>query len=385
MRDQNLEPQVTRQRSTASSSQAVTIAVPLPSESPGSRGWPQLSGSTELLLIAFLSILIAAVADHLLAATIGFPKPGAGGTYRRIGPREGPQVFVAGSSLLQFALSWTDISRVLGQGMESWGVAGSTPDIWEVFQGLSTNTDLMIIGIDVYDMNEYHLAESRANTVPFSRTILDLRQSGVDWQFSRRLLSQYPLAYLRMAFPTAGNSDAVLVGVREKAGKILGLASTSEEKDRALVLPSVPVLDFGEITTRVSDWPQGKLLRRMSLMRSENRGMHAFNGPKRMAFRRMLEHARQKGRVIVVVLPVTTDYIREFLTSRQTEEFEKVVNEAQQIVPAARIVRLDRIPALKSNEYFADFVHLNSGGREISTQVFEAVLQTSETEDTSKK
>jgi hypothetical protein len=279
-------------------------------------------------------------------------------------------VFCAGSSLLQFALSWPEISETLGKGIENWGVGGSSPEIWEVSQREATNTNLMIIGVSAYDLNEYHLAAARANIVPLTQTLRDLRVSRASWQFSRRLLSQYPMAYVRLLFPTAGNSDAVLVGVRRVARERLGLSSAAEDRANALVLPSKPVLDFGESLEKLSDWDQGKTLRRLSALRVENQGRHAFNGPKQLAFRRMLTRARQQGRVLIVVLPVASSYTREFLTPEVIRDFESALSDAHQSAPEAVVVRLDRVPALSSSEYFSDFVHLNSAGRAIATEAF---------------
>ena len=64
-------------------------------------------------------------------------------------------------------------------------------------QNLATNANLTIIGVSVYDLNEHHSADARANIVPLGQTISDLRESKADWQFSKGLLSQYPLALVR--------------------------------------------------------------------------------------------------------------------------------------------------------------------------------------------
>src|SRR5215470_16777886 len=114
-------------------------------------------GATKLQLagIVFLSILTASIADHAVAVWIRRDVRAGGtgseiGTYRRIGPKTGPQVFCAGSSLLEFDLSWREVSAFLVQGIEKWGVAGSSPDIWEISQRVATNANLTIIGVSVY-------------------------------------------------------------------------------------------------------------------------------------------------------------------------------------------------------------------------------------------
>jgi len=326
------------------------------------------SCAAKFLFVVGMAILIAMVASHLLANWIGLPKIGA--TYRRIGPQTGPQVFCAGSSLLQFGLSWPEISEKLGQGIENWGVGGSSPSEWEASQKLATNADLMIIGVSVYDLNEYHLCDSRANIVPLMQTIRDLWQTQSTWQFSKRVVSQYPLAWLRTLFPTAGNSDAVLVGLRRRLPRQLRAAAAVEDRANAMVLPKEAVLDFGASTEKLSDWPAAKSLRRLALMRSETQGQQTFNGPKALAFRRMLQAAQERGRIIVVVLPVAPAYAHAFLTPAMEHDFENVLADAQRAFPQAVFVRLDQVPVLNSDEYFADPVHLNGDGRSIATPVF---------------
>jgi hypothetical protein len=321
-----------------------------------------------VFFVLSMATIIAGVVSHLVAAWVHLPTPNP--AYRRIGPVAGPQVLCAGSSLLQFGLSWPEISETLGQGIESWGLGGSTPLEWEVFQGLATNTNLMIMGVSVYDLNEHHLCSASANVVPLAGTIRHLRGHPESWPYARHLLGQYPLAYLRKLFPTAGNSDAVLVGLRRKLPTRLRAAAAEEDRSNSLVLPSEPVLNFGGSTEKVSDWSRSKTLRRLASMRSENQGMHAFNGPKKLAFERMLLRAQQRGRVIVVILPVSPAYTHEFLAPEVIRNFENALAEAQRADPQAEFVRLDEISALNSDDYYGDLVHLNGAGRQIATEAF---------------
>jgi hypothetical protein len=330
-------------------------------------------GKARFLSVICLALVIAIVFSHLATIWIELPIPKA--TYRRIGPPTGPQVFCAGSSLLQFGLSWPEVSEVLNQGMESWGMAASTPSEWEVFQNLANNTNLMIIGVDVYDLNEYHLCDTRADVVPLPRTISDLWQSSTDWQFSKRLLSQYPLSYLRKLFPTAGRSEAVLVALRRKLPRQLRSSTAAEDGANSLVLPRQPVMDFGRPHAKVSDWTPSRTLRRLAGLRSENQGKHAFNGIKRLALDRMLLRAQKQGRVIVVVLPISPTYAHEFLTPEVVRDFESALDEAQHIDPQARFVRLDKLSALNSDECYTDLVHLNDAGRRIATDAFLSSLR----------
>lgn len=318
-------------------------------------------------IIVFTSVALAAIVSHVAAAHFGLQtgKP----TYRRIGPTEGPQVLCAGSSLVQFGLSWPEVSKTFGQGIECWAVAGSSPEIWEVSQRLATNANATIIGVSVYDLNEHRLSDSRAHLVPLAQTVKDLWHVKADWQFSKRVLSQYPLAFLRSLFPTAGRSDAVLVGVRRMFRNLVGLAPSAEDQGNSLVLPSRPVLEFGAATEKVSDWPRDKVLRRLAMQRSEIQGLHTFEGPKKLAFLRML-HQAKGGRSIVVVMPVAPSYVQEFLTPEVLRSFEATLADAQRADTNALFVRLDQVSALNSDDYYSDFVHLNGAGREIATAAF---------------
>ncbi|HET6888778.1 MAG TPA: hypothetical protein VFH87_12750 [Candidatus Udaeobacter sp.] len=329
---------------------------------------PDVPGKAKFLLVICSVLAIAIAFNYLVAFWIKLPNHNP--IYRRIGPETGPQVFCAGSSLLQFGLSWPEVSKTLDQGIESWGLAASTPSEWEVFQNLAKNTDLMIIGVDVYDLNEYHLCEGRADVVPVTQTIWDLWQSSTGWQFSKRLLSQYPLSYLQKLFPTAGSSEAVLVGLRRLLPERLRSSSAAEERANSLVLPRESVMDFGATNAKVSDWTPSRTLWRLAQMRSETHGKHAFNGVKKLAFERMLLRARKQGSVIVVVLPVSPLYAHEFLTPEAVRDFESVLDEAQHIDPQAQFVRLDKLPALNSDECFGDLVHLNDAGKRIATDAF---------------
>ncbi len=332
-----------------------------------------MSPKKQLGFIVVATLLLTAVGSHFVAGWIGLPKPGA--AFRRIGPQSGPQVFCAGSSLLQFGLAWPEISKALGQGMENWGIGGSSPSEWEFSQPLATNANLMIIGISVYDLNELHLANSRANVVPLSQTIQDLWSAGMSRQFSKRLLSQYPLAYLRQVFPTAGNSDAVLVGLRRKLPSKMRSAAAAEDSANSMVLPKEAVFEFGGSTDKLSEWDTAKKLRRLALMRSETQGEHTFGGPKQLALHRMLQRAQASGGNIVVVLPVAPLYAHEFLTPEVNLNFEKALTEVQRAFPAAQFVRLDQDTPLQSDAYFSDPVHMNGAGRDIATEAFLKALE----------
>jgi hypothetical protein len=107
--------------------------------------------------------------------------------------------------------------------------------------------------------------------------------------------------------------------------------------------------------------------------------MHAFNGPKKLAFQRMLLRAQRLGRIIVVVLPVCPVYGDSLVTPEMLRDFQDTLVEAQRVCPEAQFVRLDQLPALNSNDYYSDLVHLNSAGRRIATEAFVNWLRQSST------
>jgi hypothetical protein len=110
-------------------------------------------------------------------------------------------------------------------------------------------------------------------------------------------------------------------------------------------------------------------------MRAACQGTHSFDGPKKLALLRMLRSATERGRAILVVLPVSPFYTDEFLGPGVAERFEATLAEVQQSTPEARLVRFDKIPELRSNAYFADLVHLNYDGRQIATEAFLKALR----------
>jgi hypothetical protein len=322
--------------------------------------------------VIFISLVLASCANHLLASWLGVLHLSRGsiGVYRRVGPKTGPQIFCAGSSLLVAALSWSEVSEAFGQGIETWGIGGSAPDIWEVWQQQTPLSNTMVIGISLYDINEMHLADERATVVPLSQTLDDLWESNADPILWHRILTQYATRYVRFLFPTAGDADKVLVGVRSKIAERLG-RQASLAHEGVVFEPAPPLLDAGQSTTRLSDWSSARLVRRIAVLRSENRGRSEFfNGPKHRAFHRMLLRARRQGRVIIVVLPVSRAYTEAFLNEYDLAAFERAIDEARAIAPEATIVRLDRLRGISDARYFSDLVHMNSLGRPAATQAF---------------
>jgi hypothetical protein len=85
-----------------------------------------------------------------------------------------------------------------------------------------------------------------------------------------------------------------------------------------------------------------------------------------------LYQARNQGRVILVVLPVSKPYKQEFIDDAIEAAFEEAISQAMAIVPDATLIRLDRLPGISDPACFFDLVHMNSLGRRFAT---EAVLK----------
>jgi hypothetical protein len=127
----------------------------------------------------------------------------------------------------------------------------------------------------------------------------------------------------------------------------------------------------------MSDWTDAKLLRRIAVLRAENRGRHEFlRGPKHNALERLLLQAGRQGRVIVIVLPVSSAYIETFLGEQDKRAFEEEIQQARTIVPNATLVRLDRVRGISALDHFSDLVHMNSLGRRLADEAFLAAIST---------
>lgn len=268
------------------------------------------------------------------------------------------------------AISWQRVSDTVATTIENWFVAGSSPSEWEVLQHQAPDVHLTFIAVSAYDLNEDFSCDYRADVVPFRQTVNDLRQSHSDWQFSKRILSQYPLKYVRILFPTVGRSDGVMVGLRGGFAKLLSPWIRIEAEPGPAIGAGNKGGTEDDEKERLTEWTQARTLRRIVLMRSACRGKQRFDGPKKLALLRMLEQAHRQGQVVVIVLPVSVIYTREFLSPQVTAQFEATLSAAQRAVPAARWFRLDQVAELKSDDKFWDLVHLNVFGQQIATKAF---------------
>ena len=125
---------------------------------------------------------------------------------------------------------------------------------------------------------------------------------------------------------------------------------------------------------RVSDWPDSKVVGKIAAMKGEFHGAHRFDGVKRLAFERMLRFGLERGRTIVLVLPVSPAYSKEFMPLKTAQDFEQTLTDLQNKAPRSEWLRLDRLPGLATSENFCDLDHLNSYGRQIASEAFRTWL-----------
>jgi len=327
---------------------------------------PMMKRWKQLVLSVALVTAITSVLSHQLAARLGI-RTGIV-RHRVIGEQQGkPFAFLAGSSLLFDGLAMDRVSRYFQQGMETWFVAGSSPPEWEPFQCRARDARLTLFAISAYDLNENYLCDFRSQVVSFPQTIRDLAESRASWPVAKRVLSQYPLKCVRMLFPTAGRSQGVMGGFKEKLRNLLRPWLRIESE----VGPAVPQMDGDEVTPdrlqRVSDSSPNTLLRQLTKMRTACHGKHSYAGLKRLALTRMLELAQRQGKAIVVVLPVSPAYQKELLDQETKRQFEASLAAHQQAAPEILWVRLDQVPELNSDTNFSDVVHMNVFGQGIAT------------------
>jgi hypothetical protein len=315
-----------------------------------------------LLLILAASVAICTLASHLAVGWLRI-KAGNWGGYKHYGPTEkGALGILHCSSPGYDGIDWDQIGEALGGTLESWATPGSSPAEWELMHGRSSHVGRTFIAITAYDLNEYFLCDFRAEIVPFESAIRDLWQCGADWQFSRRILNQYPVMLIRKLFPTVGRSDGVMVGIRARLQNLLGQNVAAGDA------PKFAATGRSIITEKVSDWTPARLQRRLWLMSAACQGQQSFTGPKGMALRRLLRRAQTQGEVVLVVLPLPPVYRRALMPPAAVQEFERALADLQRLSQRVQVIRLDQLPALDDNEFYYDLVHINMFGQEIATE-----------------
>jgi hypothetical protein len=326
----------------------------------------------ELLVILCAVVVITTAVSHALMLWLRIETT-FGEHWQICRQQSGPPAFLAGSSLAGDGIMWTAICGPIQRPIQGWGVAGSSPSEWERFQDLANTSDRTLIVVSPYDLNEEFLSDFRADIVPLQRTASDLWNSRADWAFSKRVLSAYPLHYLRWVYPTAGRSQGVIAGVREELSKAGSRVEATGKAGPTLSFDATDLQSYKNET--IADWSPARMLRRLTELRSGSQGRHVFSGPKKLAFERMLQRAQTRGPVIVVVLPVSPPYIQQFLTPAGESRFEAALRSAAQSAPAVRWIRLDRHSELHTTDNYWDLVHMNVRGQRLATRALIAELR----------
>ena len=321
-----------------------------------------MSRRLQFVLTLCVVVTICSGVSHFAAHQLGiFSDYGVPQDY---GPADQKALTILhGSSLAYSGVDWEQISVVTGGRIQSWATAGSSPAEWEVLNRRSPQTNRAFIVVSAYDLNEYWLCDFRADIVPFVQTVQDLWRCGADWQFCKRILSQYPVMVLRKLFPTVGRSDGVLTGIRD----VLQEAAFGRSKMETSDNPKFGPANTSETKEKLTDWSPARLQRRLVLMRTTCQGKHSFHGPKKLALTRLLQQASHQGQVVLIVVPVSPIYQKEFLTPIAAQELEETIAEVQHCCPQTRLIRLDQLAALEDNDVFRDLVHLNTKGQQIAT------------------
>ena len=316
----------------------------------------------KLAFILCLAVAISSVVSHTTIRWLGI-KSSHGG-YRHYGSQDLKGLTILhGSSIAWDGIDWGQISEALGSTIESWITPGSSPAEWVVEHQRSPQLNRAIIVVSPYDLNEYWLCDFRADIVPLGQSFEDLQYCGSDQQLCKRILSQYPQMFIRKLFPTVGRSDGVMVGIRAKLNELVSGVTSMEGIDA----PKLNSSSTSEVVVKLSDWSPARLQRRLVLMRTGFQGKHSFKGPKKVALERLLEQAKQQGQVVMVVMPVSPIYQKEFLSPQVMQEFENALVDLQHRNPQTRLVRLDHLHDLADDATFSDLVHLNTYGQRIAT------------------
>ncbi len=314
------------------------------------------------------AVTIAAIGSHLVASWVKV-KTRAAELFVVGGAHSNPPTFLAGSSVANYGISGDEISTQLDSQIKVWGIAGGSPVEWEQFQKQVPEAQTTLIIISAVDLDEALFSDFRAAIVPLGDAIKTLSASHADWNCSRRVLSQYPITWLRVLFPTLGRSRGIMGDLRIK---IANLIKPSSRESETQVGPTIKftseTFDDEYKRQRMSEWSESKILSKVVAMDVGFQGPHAFNGLKKFAFERMLRYGDSKGRTFVVVLPVSPAYAKAFLPPDTARKFEDALYDLQRSAPRSEWLRLDQVAELSSADNFCDVSHSNIFGRQIATK-----------------
>lgn len=325
----------------------------------------------QLLIILAGCVLSCAIASHIAVSWLRISVTYGGYHHYGTSGKEAHTI-LHGSSLAYDGIDWGLVSENMGEPIESWATPGSSPAEWEVMHRRSPKATFAFIVVSPYDLNENFLCESRANIVSLWQAVADLVKADSEWTFCKRVISQYPMSIVRTIFPTVGRADGVMTGIRYKLHRILRGSSNASAGDA----PKFGSTGSSEVTEKLSEWPAARLQRRLVLMRSSCQGRHSFNGPKKMSLERLLKSADIQGNVVLIVMPVSPIYRKEFINAQINSDFESQLSSLQAICSRSTLIRLDNLKELQDSAMFSDLVHLNMFGQRIATAALLERLET---------
>ncbi|HUJ71532.1 MAG TPA: hypothetical protein VLZ30_04770 [Verrucomicrobiae bacterium] len=321
-----------------------------------------MSKRYETLIIALIVLGITSVTSHVVAwkchlLTEVMPP-------LKFGKADAPGTAVAtGSSLTFYGIAWSEVAEAMRVKVVGLTCPLASASEMEVLERRAPAAQCTFVGISIFDSDENCLSDHHAQVVPLHEEVADLWSARVDWTHSKRALSQYPMTYIQMIYPTAGESRSLMVRVREK------LRMLSHRTPEAAVSEGAVITDKGNShLDSIKTWSVARMDRNIADVRSNLKGKPEFDGTKRQALFRLLRRSAGRGKVVVVVMPESPIFESEFVTTDVKERFEGLVAEAQKRVPEALWVRLDGRPELKDGKYYWDLVHLNAYGQAIATK-----------------
>lgn len=322
-----------------------------------------MSRKKQLVVILLATLTITSLVSHGVARALHIRTQAV--TPLNFGSTNQPvDGIVAGSSLMFYGVAWSDIAKTMSKRLQGWAVPAGSVIEMEVLQSQVPEARVTFLGVGVSDLNENYVSDFRAEIVPMRAAFTGLWAARTEWSLARRVISQYPLSNLRKLFPTAGRSTTIMVGAREVLRSLRPSKKSAEPSERAVVAS-----ESNTHNENITSWQEARLMRNIGDLRASAGGDFAFNGPKRDALFRFMKRGDEMGKMVMLIMPLSPIYQKEFLSEAVQRQFNDVLAQAQKKTPNALWIRLDQMPELHSNELYWDLVHLNAPGQAIASKI----------------
>lgn len=335
------------------------LFVPLPDPSKAA-----LNRKQQLLTIVAAVLVLSSAGSHLMVRLLGV-RTDAIDRGKINADAAGQPILVTGSSVTFFGVSFQQVAKAMQRPIITRSAGGASPCELEPLLREAPEAKRLIIGVSILDLNESNLSDSRPTLVPLRQSVSDLLASHADWPLAKRILGTYPQPWLQTVFPFAGRSTALLVGVREKVGALRKHAPAAEAESRM----TYKTEEDTEHPEKLSDWDAGRLRRNLSQITGTGLAQGRFDGPKSLAFARIIAQASSQEPTVLLVLPLSPPCRQVVIGPSSQQDFEKALERIKATDPKLRIIRLDQEPALQPAEVFWDLYHLNDAGRRIATRL----------------